>query len=107
MSQVVTGSSGQSLTPNAVILTTNNLNAGSIFIQQGASIAAGDQGLVLVAAPNVTNAGVISAPDGQAGLIAGIGVLNLCVSATSANPLPFYHYRTLSNAAGQDVTPKG
>ena len=59
ISQVVTGSSGHSSTPNAVILTTNNFNAGSIIIQQGASIAAGDEGLVLVAAKTMTNTSLI------------------------------------------------
>ena len=42
----------------------------------------------------------------QVGLIAGIDGHHGGVSATSANALAFYNYGALTNAAGQDVTPK-
>jgi filamentous hemagglutinin family protein len=53
---------------------------GDITIQAGASITThengtqGNGGFVLIAAPNVSNAGSIIAPDGQAILAAGVGV---------------------------------
>ncbi|HDR9583596.1 TPA: filamentous hemagglutinin family protein [Burkholderia stabilis] len=53
---------------------------GDVTIEQGASITthtngtASDGGFVLVAAPNVTNAGSISATSGQVVLAAGVGV---------------------------------
>jgi filamentous hemagglutinin family protein len=43
-----------------------------VVVQQGASIASGAQGYVLLAAPNVSNAGSIVADDGQAFLAAGV-----------------------------------
>ena len=43
-----------------------------VVVQQGASISSGPQGYVLLAAPNVSNAGSIVADDGQAILAAGI-----------------------------------
>lgn len=43
-----------------------------VVVQQGASIASGAQGFVLLAAPNVSNAGSIVADDGEAILAAGV-----------------------------------
>ncbi|WLE63277.1 filamentous hemagglutinin family protein [Burkholderia plantarii] len=55
-------------------------SSGDVTIQPGASITthtngtAGDGGFVMIAAPNVTNAGSITATDGQVVLAAGAGV---------------------------------
>lgn len=80
----VAGSSGR---PNEVlglgnVAKTNGAYQapGDITIEQGASIAThtngtvSDGGFVLVAAPNVTNGGSITANDGQVVLAAGVGV---------------------------------
>ncbi|MBN3724062.1 filamentous haemagglutinin family protein [Burkholderia sp. Ac-20379] len=76
-------------TPNVVLGLGNNVNLtsagqyrswGDVTIEQGASITthangtASDGGFVLIAAPNVTNAGSITATDGQVVLAAGVGV---------------------------------
>ncbi|TVT75501.1 MAG: filamentous hemagglutinin N-terminal domain-containing protein [Denitromonas halophila] len=45
--------------------------AGDIRVEQGARIVAAKNGRVLIAAPNVTNAGEISTPEGQTILAAG------------------------------------
>ncbi|MBT0962712.1 two-partner secretion domain-containing protein [Denitromonas iodatirespirans] len=45
--------------------------AGDIRVEQGARIVAAKNGRVLIAAPNVTNAGEISTPEGQTLLAAG------------------------------------
>lgn len=66
---------------------------GDVTIEQGASITthtngtASDGGFVLVAAPNVTNAGSISATAGQVVLAAGVGVsLRPNTAGVTANP---------------------
>src|ERR1700761_5957939 len=59
---------------NSILLTSSGPGAGAITVQPGAAITVGNQGLALIAAPNVTNGGVITAPSGQVALIAGIGV---------------------------------
>lgn len=62
------------------LLTGSYQAPGDVTIEQGASITthtngtASDGGFVLVAAPNVTNAGSISATAGQVVLAAGVGV---------------------------------
>ena len=48
--------------------------AGNITIEAGASITTGEQGFSLIAAPQITNAGTITANDGQIILAAGQGV---------------------------------
>jgi len=118
----VTGTFGQqtAVLPNAVILTTDNPNAGAVAVQAGASISAGNQGLVLIAAPQLTNAGSISAPGGQVALIAGIGVAELFFGSSqlswpnvgtsptsSTSQLAFYNDGTLRDANGNDITPQG
>lgn len=47
---------------------------GDIEIQAGAQLASGANGYMLIAAPNVRNAGTILAADGQAILAAGLGL---------------------------------
>jgi filamentous hemagglutinin family protein len=49
----------------------NSYTAGNVTVQVGATLTAADQGRVLLAAPNVTNGGTLSAPDGQVILAAG------------------------------------
>jgi filamentous hemagglutinin family protein len=84
--------------PNEILGLGNNVSVssasdyqipGDITIAPGASITthtngtASDGGLVLVAAPNVTNGGSITATDGQVILAAGIGV---SLTPNLANP---------------------
>ena len=59
---------------NSVLLTSAAPGAGDITIAEGAEITGGNTGLILIAAPNITNSGSIAVPAGQAALIAGIGV---------------------------------
>src|ERR1700722_2831907 len=49
---------------DSTLLTANTPGAGAVTIQPGASIVLGTQGLGVIAAPNVTNGGVITAPSG-------------------------------------------
>jgi filamentous hemagglutinin family protein len=74
----LTGGIGDLNTSNfstdSVLLTTNNPTAGAITIEPGASINLASNGLAVIAAPNVSNSGMITAPSGQVALIAGIGV---------------------------------
>ncbi len=50
------------------------LNTGAITVQAGAQLTAADGGRLLLAAPTVTNAGALTAPDGQIVLAAGQNV---------------------------------
>jgi filamentous hemagglutinin family protein len=83
--------------------------SGAITIQAGASITthangtASDGGFVLIAAPNVSNAGTITTTDGQAILAAGIGV-SLLQSRTQWL-VPELTGRI--NVGGMDTTPVG
>ncbi|HIH2748737.1 TPA: filamentous hemagglutinin family protein, partial [Burkholderia lata] len=78
---------------------------GDVTIEQGASITthvngtASDGGFVLVAAPNVTNAGSISATSGQVVLAAGVGVSLRPNAAVTTNPQVL-----LPELSGQIVT---
>ncbi len=79
---------------------------GDVTIEQGASITthtngtASDGGFVLVAAPNVTNAGSIAATSGQVVLAAGVGVsLRPNGTGATANPQVL-----LPELSGQIVT---
>ncbi len=98
----LTGSAASSFVPS-----------GAIDIAAGASITTSangtqsDGGFVLIAAPNINNAGTISTPNGQAILAAGIGVTLLKnISAASAQLLvPELTGRI--NVNGVDVTPVG
>jgi filamentous hemagglutinin len=51
--------------------SSGNVVSQNITVQQGAQLTAGDGGRLLLAAPNVTNGGSLSAPDGQIILAAG------------------------------------
>ena len=91
---------------NQVLLTGTYQAPGDVTIEQGASITthvngtASDGGFVLVAAPNVTNAGSISATSGQVVLAAGVGVsLRPNGAGTTANPQVL-----LPELSGQIVT---
>ncbi|WP_260464022.1 filamentous haemagglutinin family protein [Burkholderia sp. Bp8963] len=88
---------------------------GDITIEPGASITthtngtASDGGLVLVAAPNVTNGGSITATAGQVVLAAGVGV---SLRPNPGNPqvlLPVLSGQLLtgSGASQADITPAG
>ena len=106
---------------HSILLTTTNPDAGNVTIEAGAAINLGTSGLALIAAPNVTNSGTITAPSGQVALIAGIGV-SYDYNYGSLNPfqgsarqpqgfndntttnLRFANYGELTNSQGQDVT---
>jgi filamentous hemagglutinin family protein len=110
------------------ILATQNPNAGPIILQTGAQVNGGNLGLILLAAPSVTNSGSISTTGGQAALIAGIGVDfgylpdpsngsptlmpsgGTQVSITPSghtNLLQFFNTGTIINAKGVNKTPVG
>jgi filamentous hemagglutinin family protein len=107
---------------NSILLTSDAPGAGDITIAPGAAITVGNQGLALIAAPNVTNGGVLTAPSGQVALIAGIGV-SYDYNASSFIPqggsvpqgtndnsttnLRFANYGQLLDANGNDITPVG
>ncbi|HEY2346397.1 MAG TPA: filamentous hemagglutinin family protein [Xanthomonadaceae bacterium] len=79
---------------NAPILTgVDAVNAGAtpgaITVQAGAQIASGPDGYTLIAAPNISNAGSISAVDGQVMLAAVLGLRQgQVVSTVNSNRLP-------------------
>lgn len=91
---------------NQALLIGTYQAPGDVTIEQGASITthtngtASDGGFVLVAAPNVTNAGSISATSGQVVLAAGVGVsLRPNGAGTTGNPQVL-----LPELSGQIVT---
>lgn len=107
---------------NSILLTSNATGTGDVTVAPGAAITVGNQGLALLAAPNVTNSGVITAPGGQVALIAGIGVSydynkSSFTPGNSAVPqgtndnattnLRFANYGQLRDAGGNDITPVG
>ncbi|MBN6110688.1 filamentous haemagglutinin family protein [Xanthomonas bonasiae] len=66
---------------------------GDIRIDSGARIASGSQGYTLIAAPNVSNAGTVTAQDGQALLAAVLGLrqsqeLQTLLGTSSGNIMP-------------------
>nr|WP_157687278.1 filamentous haemagglutinin family protein [Burkholderia lata] len=122
------GLNGNSRLPNEVLGLGNQVNLtsasqyqpwGDVTIEQGASITthangnASDGGFVMIAAPNVTNAGHIKATDGQVVLAAGVGVSLRPNSGATTNPqvlLPELSGKiTLLGPNGQmtDITPAG
>ncbi|WP_437341006.1 filamentous haemagglutinin family protein [Burkholderia paludis] len=122
------GLNGNSRLPNEVLGLGNQVNLttasqyqpwGDVTIEQGASITthangnASDGGFVMIAAPNVTNAGHIKATDGQVVLAAGVGVSLRPNSGATKNPqvlLPELSGKiTLLGPNGQmtDITPAG
>jgi filamentous hemagglutinin family protein len=118
------GSAGQNNgAPNEVLGLGNNASVpsasqyqapGDIQIQVGASItthtngSASDGGFILIAAPNVSNAGSITATNGQAILAAGIGV---SVKPDVSNPqillAELTGKVTADDQGGADITPVG
>lgn len=108
VSNATTGALGLA---NGVALSSAGqyVKSGDVTIERGASISthangtATDGGFVLIAAPNVTNAGAITTGSGQAILAAGIGVG--FDSTTSPALVPRLTGSLTLN--GQDVTPTG
>ncbi|MEW6439014.1 MAG: filamentous hemagglutinin family protein [Pseudomonadota bacterium] len=106
---------------NSILLTSNAPGAGDVTINAGAQINLGTQGLGLIAAPNVTNSGAITAQSGQVALVAGIGVSydynaasfnsnGVVTQGTNDNNttnLRFANYGELTAANGSDITPVG
>lgn len=105
---------------NQALLTGTYQAPGDVTIEQGASITthtngtASDGGFVLVAAPNVTNAGSIAATSGQVVLAAGVGVSLLPNTGKTSNPqvlLPELSGQIVATdpttGASIDVTPAG
>ncbi|MEK7889081.1 filamentous hemagglutinin family protein [Burkholderia contaminans] len=119
------GVAGSSNRPNEILglgnvaKTSGGYQApGDITIEQGASIVThtngtvSDGGFVLVAAPNVTNGGSITATDGQVVLAAGVGVSLRPNSGLKNNPqllLPELSGQivTTQNGTTVDLTPVG
>ncbi|QVN21362.1 filamentous haemagglutinin family protein [Burkholderia pyrrocinia] len=123
-----TAVNGNSTVPNEVLGLGNQVNLtsasqyqpwGDVTIEQGASITthangnASDGGFVMIAAPNVTNAGHIKATDGQVVLAAGVGVSLRPNSGATVNPqvlLPELSGQILllgPNGGTIDLTPAG
>lgn len=76
---------GSPASPSNAALSTSAL-PGNITINAGAKITGGSNGYVLLAAPNVDNAGWISISDGQVAIAAGRGVtLNTSSSGIGFN----------------------
>lgn len=122
------GVNGNSTVPNEVLGLGNQVNLtsasqyqpwGDVTIEQGASITThangnvSDGGFVMIAAPNVTNAGHIKATDGQVVLAAGVGVSLRPAGGLQINPqvlLPELSGKiALLGPNGQttDITPAG
>ncbi|WP_412528382.1 filamentous haemagglutinin family protein [Burkholderia lata] len=122
------GVNGNSTVPNEVLGLGNQVNLtsasqyqpwGDVTIEQGASITThangnvSDGGFVMIAAPNVTNAGHIKATDGQVVLAAGVGVSLRPAGGLQLNPqvlLPELSGKiALLGPNGQttDITPAG
>jgi filamentous hemagglutinin family protein len=120
-----TGVNGNSFVPNEILglgnvaMTTGPYQApGDITIEQGASITThingtvSDGGFVMVAAPNLTNAGSISATDGQVVLAAGVGVSVTPNATGGSRPqvlLPELSGEVVATQNGStvDITPAG
>jgi filamentous hemagglutinin family protein len=83
-----------------MLLTTADAAAGAVTVEAGAQITVGDLGLALLAAPQVSNAGAISAPDGQIALIAGVGVKATTSTSTTSKALTFYNSGALTDSNG-------
>ena len=98
--------------------------AGDVTVNAGAQINLGNQGLAVIAAPNVTNNGTITAPSRQIALVAGIGVsydynkssfnggsssssLPQGTNDNSTTNLRFANYGELTDANDNDITPVG
>jgi filamentous hemagglutinin family protein len=101
-----------------ILFTSDTATAGAITIDQGSEITGGKTGLILMAAPNITNSGSIAVAAGQVALIAGIGVSYTYNSAyTPGQALPyndgsstfliFSNSGTLTDGHGNDITPVG
>ena len=75
-----------------------------VVVQQGAQITAADQGRVLLAGQNVTNAGTLSAPDGQVILAAGTQVYLQADSDPSVRGLIVEVDANKSNVAWNQLT---
>ncbi|PCE32860.1 filamentous haemagglutinin family protein [Burkholderia ubonensis] len=123
-----TGVNGSNGIPNEVLGLGNQVNLtsasqyqpwGDVSIEQGASITThangnvSDGGFVMIAAPNVTNAGRITATDGQVVLAAGVGVSLRPNGFGKANPqvlLPELSGQIAllgPNGQATDITPAG
>jgi filamentous hemagglutinin family protein len=114
--------SSANFTSNSILLTSPSKGPvpGNITIQAGASITVGTSQRAIIAAPNVTNNGVIVAPSGQVALIAGIGVsydynistVGTAVEVTGTNDqsstmLVFSNSGQMTDGNGHDITPVG
>ncbi|SBV39235.1 two-partner secretion domain-containing protein [Xanthomonas graminis] len=106
------GSTGQSGT---VLTGLDSMAAGQtpgdIRIDSGARIASGSQGYTLIAAPNVSNAGTVSAQDGQAMLAAVLGLrqsqeLQTLLGASSGTTMPL-GFSGFFSPAGSDSSAIG
>ena len=105
---------------DSILLTSATSGAGPITIEAGASITLNSTGLAVIAAPNVTNSGAITAPSGQVALIAGVGVSygynesgfnpgGLTPRGTNDNSTTNLEFANSGQwlADGSDVTPRG
>lgn len=97
----ILGSSGT--TPLATVQSY-----GDISVQPGATITVGNLGYALIAAPNVSNQGSLTANGGQIALVAGMGVVLIQPGTASSGNVAQLHPFAVGNtpSAGRlDTTP--
>ncbi len=99
------GNSSSSIVLGIDLPAPGAVGPGDISIQAGAAITTGKQGFSLIAAPNISNAGTITAADGQAILAAGSGVRLDGVLNLGANLLTPSLVGTAGVVDGVDTTP--
>jgi|GEM_PF-963284 len=84
---------------------------GAILVEVGATINSGEGGFIILAAPSVTNAGVLTATDGQVSLQAGMNIGAVASSGSSSSVDPNVRGLVLSTqipslpTVPQDPTP--
>ncbi len=74
----------------AFVDSSGNPISQDITIEPGAQLAAADGGRLLLSAPNVTNGGTLTAPDGQVILAAGHSLFLQAADANALNPQSSY-----------------
>ncbi|HKT28018.1 filamentous hemagglutinin N-terminal domain-containing protein, partial [Dyella sp.] len=97
------------LTPFLVNGVFSDAAKHDVVVQQGASISSGSQGFVLLAAPNVSNAGSIVADDGEAILAAGVQFADLSAAGKNNQSLNVLNEQsaTVTNYPGGTATNTG
>ncbi|MDT7933698.1 MAG: filamentous hemagglutinin family protein [Sphingomonadaceae bacterium] len=96
---------GQPFTFSGQYIAANTLEPtleGAIRVQQGARLASGDTGFVMLIAPTVTNAGALSSADGQVSLLSSRQVQLTRATGTGTGPLSLIRGLVASASGGLD-----